>query len=260
MNRGTTKVTSATGTASDHSRPSGTLKNAMEPGLRSGSRYEPWTSLRSAVNLAAELTRHRDAGTGMHLERVSHYACLIAATLASTEDLDDDFIDELSFFAPVHDVGKVAIPDHILLKQSALAPQELEIMKSHVTSGVAVVEGLIQDLDLGGFAQVSMLRNIVRSHHEAMDGSGYPDGLKAGQIPLEARIVAVADVFDALTSDRPYKETWSPDEALGYLVERKGTTFDAACVVAFEDHASEVASIRERFTEAAPAEATPDHT
>ena len=105
-------------------------------------------------------------------------------------------------------------------------------MKSHVTSGVAVVEELIRDFDLGGSAQVSMLRNIVRAHHEALDGSGYPDGLKAGEIPLEARIVAVADVFDALTSDRPYKETWSPEEAFGFLVERKGTRFDAACVAA----------------------------
>ena len=96
-----------------------------------------------------------------------------------------------------------------------------------------------------------MLRNIVRSHHEALDGSGYPDGLKAGEIPLEARIVAVADVFDALTSDRRYKMTWSQEEAIGYLVERKGTRFDAACVAAFEGRAAEVASIRQRFTEAA---------
>lgn len=207
--------------------------------------------LRSAVNLAAKITRFRDADTGMHLERVSHYARLIARALPPTEGLDDEFIDDLSFFAPVHDIGKVAIPDYILLKQGALAPAEFEIMKSHVMSGVAVVEGLIRDFDPGGSARVSMLRNIVRAHHESLDGSGYPDGLKAEEIPLEARIIAVADVFDALTSDRPYKETWSQSEAFGFLAERKGTRFDAACVEALESRAAEVASIRQRFREAA---------
>ena len=233
------------------SRPSGTLKEAMEPDLRSHSTSEPAHLLRSAVNLAADLTRFRDADTGMHLERVSHYTRLIARALASTEGLDDEFIDDLSWLAPAHDIGKVAIPDHILLKPGVLAPAEYEIMKGHVASGVAVVEELIRDFDLDGSAPVSMLRNIVRSHHEALDGSGYPDGLKAGEIPLEARIVAVADVFDALTSDRRYKETWSQEEAFGFLVERKGTRFDAACVVAFESHAADVESIRQRFTEGA---------
>ena len=213
--------------------------------------YDPSHLLRSAVSLAAELTRFRDAETGMHLERVSHYARLIARTLSSAEGLDDEFIDDLSALAPAHDIGKVAIPDHILLKQGVFTPAEFEIMKGHVTSGIAVVEELIRDFDLAGSANVSMLRNIVRSHHEALDGSGYPDGLKAGEIPLEARIVAVADVFDALTSDRPYKRTWSLEEAFGFLAERKGTKFDAACVSVFEAHAPEVESIRQRFTEQA---------
>jgi len=207
--------------------------------------------LRSAVNLAAELTRFRDADTGSHLERVSRYARLIARALPPTEGLDDEFIDDLSFFAPVHDIGKVAIPDHILLKPGVLEPAEREIMKSHVASGLAVVEGLIRDFDPGGSARVSMLRNIVRAHHEALDGSGYPDGLRAEEIPLEARIVAVADVFDALTSDRPYKETWSTGEAFGFLAERKGTRFDAACVAALEEQAPEVESIRQRYREEA---------
>ncbi len=202
--------------------------------------------LRSAVSLAADLTRFRDAHTGMHLDRVSRYARLIAQTLARSEGLDDRFVDDLSALAPAHDVGKLAIPDYILLKQGALAPAEFEVMKGHVTSGVAVVEELIRDFDLGGSTQVSMLRNIVRSHHEALDGSGYPDRLKAGEIPLEARIVAVADVFDALTTDRPYKDTWSQEEAFGFLAERTGTRFDAACVAALESRGREVTSIRTR--------------
>jgi HD-GYP domain-containing protein (c-di-GMP phosphodiesterase class II) len=231
--------------------PSGTLKEAVEPEPRSRSLSEPAQLLRSAVNLAAELTRFRDADTGLHLDRVSHYARLIARTLRDPEGLDDEFIDDLSWLALAHDVGKVAIPDHILLKRGALEPAEFEIMKGHVRSGVAVVEELIKGFDFGGSAHVSMLRNIVGAHHEALDGSGYPDGLKAGEIPLEARIVAVADVFDALTSDRPYKETWSQQEAFGFLWEHKGTKFDSGCVVAFESHASEVESIRQRFAEGA---------
>jgi HD-GYP domain-containing protein (c-di-GMP phosphodiesterase class II) len=226
----------------------------MDQGLLAHSPGEQVSAthlLRSAVNLAAELTRFRDADTGSHLERVSHYARLIARALPSAAGLDDEFIDDLSSFAPAHDIGKVAIPDYILLKQGVLEPAELEIMRTHVTSGVAVVEGLIRDFDPSGSARVSMLRNIVSAHHEALDGSGYPDGLKSGEIPLEARIVAVADVFDALTSDRPYKEAWSTEEAFGFLVNRKGTKFDPACVAAFESQASEVASIRQRFTEAA---------
>jgi response regulator RpfG family c-di-GMP phosphodiesterase len=203
------------------------------------------------VSLAAGLTRFRDADTGMHLERVSHYARLIAHALPRAGGLDDDFVDDLSFFAPVHDIGKVAIPDSILLKQGVLDPAEFEIMKSHVASGVAVVEGLIRDFDPGGSARVSMLRNIVRAHHEALDGSGYPDGLSGPQIPLEARIVAVADVFDALTTDRPYKKPWSQERALEFLVARRGSKFDPACVDVFTDRASEVASIRERLAEAA---------
>lgn len=226
----------------------------MEPGLFAPSpdgQPSAMNLLRSAVSLAADLTRYRDADTGSHLERVSHYARLIARALPAGDGLDEEFIDDLSYFAPAHDIGKVAIPDHILLKQGALAPAEYEIMKSHVTSGVAVVEGLIRDFDPGGSADASMLRNIVRAHHEALDGSGYPDGLKAGEIPLEARIIAVADVFDALTSDRPYKESWSQDAAFAFLAARKDTRFDAACVRALESHASEVASIRQRSGDAA---------
>lgn len=224
---------------------------AVEPEPRSRSSYEPAQLLRSAVNLAADFARVRDPETGMHLERVSHYARLIAGALSPKEGLDDEFIEDLFWLAPAHDIGKVAIPDHILLKPGLLAPAEYEIMKGHVASGVAVVEDVIRNFDLGGSARAPMLRNLVRAHHEALDGSGYPDGLKAGEIPLEARIVAVADVFDALTTDRPYKKTWSPEEAFGFLAERKGTKFDPACVVALGSQAAEVASIRQRFSEAA---------
>jgi HD-GYP domain-containing protein (c-di-GMP phosphodiesterase class II) len=196
--------------------------------------------LASAVNLAADLTRFRDADTGTHLDRVSRYARLIAEALG----LEAGFVEELAALASAHDVGKLAIPDTILLKQGALAPAELAVMKGHVTSGVAVVEDLIRAFDLEGSPRVRMLRSIVRSHHEALDGSGYPDGLKGAEIPLEARIVAVADVFDALTTERPYKRTWSPEAAYGFLNDQKGTRFDEACVAALVAHAPEADAIR----------------
>jgi response regulator RpfG family c-di-GMP phosphodiesterase len=196
--------------------------------------------LGSAVGLAADLTRVRDAETGAHLDRVTRYVRLIAEALG----LEAGFVDDLAALAPAHDVGKLAIPDHVLLKQGALDAGELEIMRGHVASGVAVVEGLIRAFDLDGAPRVEMLRNVVRFHHESLDGSGYPDGLKGEEIPLEARIIAVADVFDALTSERPYKRTWTTGAAFAFLDTQKGTRFDAACVTALAARASEAESIR----------------
>jgi HD-GYP domain-containing protein (c-di-GMP phosphodiesterase class II) len=170
--------------------------------------------LGSAVSLAADLTRFRDADTGAHLGRVTRYARVIAAGLVRSEGLDERFVEDIASLAPAHDVGKLAIPDQILLKQGALEASELEVMRGHVAAGIAVVEELIRDFGLDRTDRVEMLRNIVRSHHEALDGSGYPDGLKGGAIPLEARIVAVADVFDALTSERPYNEDLEPSRRL----------------------------------------------
>ncbi len=196
--------------------------------------------LGSAVGLAAGLTRLRDADTGTHLDRVARYARLIAESLG----LQAAFVEDLAALAPAHDVGKLAIPDQILLKQGALDPAELEIMRGHVASGVAVVEDLIRAFDLEESPRVRMLRNIVRAHHESLDGSGYPHGLKGDEIPLEARIVSVADVFDALTTERPYKRTWTTEAAFAFLDAQKGTRFDAACVTALQSRRAEVESIR----------------
>jgi two-component system response regulator RpfG len=205
---------------------------------------EPARLLRSAVRLAAEFTHLRDGETGAHLERVTRYACLIARALPPAYGVDEEFVEFLGFFAPAHDIGKVGIPDQILGKRGPFTPEEAALMRTHVESGVTLVEKMIGDLDLDGHSHVSMLRSIVRSHHEALDGSGYPDGLTAAQIPLEARIVAVADVFDALTSSRPYKEAWSENDAFRYLEEGMGKKFDPACVTAFLSRSGETVSIR----------------
>ena len=208
----------------------------------------PVRMLHSALRVASRLTHYRDPETGAHLDRMSHYARLIAQALAPQHDLSDEFIEFLFLFAPIHDVGKIAVPDDILMKRGRLLEEEFDVMKTHVTKGAEIVDGIVrEDLGLGAFPHIETLRNIVLFHHEAIDGSGYPKGLAGSGIPVEARIVAVADVFDALTSQRPYKAAWSREAALSYLKERIGTKFDAACVSVLLTRAREVEEIRLRF-------------
>lgn len=207
----------------------------------------PVQMLHSAVRVASRLTHYRDPETGAHLDRMSHYARLIAQALAPQHDLSDEFIELLFLFAPAHDIGKIAVPDSILLKRGRLLEEEFETMKTHVTKGAEIVDGIVRDLGQGAFPHVEILRNVVLSHHEAMDGSGYPEGLAGSRIPVEARIVAVADVFDALTSERPYKAAWTREAALSYLSEGMGTKFDAACVSVLLTRAHQVEEIRLRF-------------
>ena len=208
------------------------------------------TSLRTlgaAVRVASRVTHERDPETGAHLDRMSRYARLVARTLARSSGLPDEFVEYLFLFAPLHDIGKVAIPDRILLKAGRLDEAEFELMKEHVRKGTRIVDDILGELGLGGFPNALILRNVVLRHHEAVDGSGYTDGLRGDEIPIEARIVAVADVFDALTSARPYKEAWSPAAALDYLRERSGRQFDRDCVQALEAEAATAEEIRLRF-------------
>lgn len=162
-------------------------------------------SLRVAVRLALRLTGLRDPETGAHVERVSLYSRLIAMELGKRHDLRSDFAEDLYLFAALHDVGKVAIPDEILHKPGPLDPAERRRMETHVQRGSELVEEMISGLHLVANPKVAMLRQVVAGHHEKLDGSGYPIGLTAEQIPLEARIVAVADIYDALSQARPYK-------------------------------------------------------
>lgn len=197
--------------------------NACEPGLFSDAlrhRLDPHLellasilghelamadSLRVAVRLALRLTGLRDPETGNHVERVSLYSRLIAMELGKRRPLRSDFAEDLYMFAALHDVGKVGIADEILHKPGPLDPLERREMQSHVERGIAVVEEMISGLRLVADPKVEMLRHVVAGHHEKLDGSGYPIGLTAEAIPLEARIVAVADIYDALSQARPYK-------------------------------------------------------
>lgn len=162
-------------------------------------------SLRVAVQLALKLTGLRDPETGAHVERVSLYSRLIAMELGKRHALRSDFAEDIYLFAALHDVGKVGIADEILLKPGPLDPQERREMETHVERGSELIEDMISGLRLVADPKVAMLRHVVAGHHEKLDGSGYPLGLTAEEISLEARIVAVADIYDALSNVRPYK-------------------------------------------------------
>lgn len=202
-------------------------------------------TLKSAMNL----THARDPETGNHLERMSRYSRLIAQRLASQRGLDDGFVEHVYLFAPLHDLGKITTPDRVLLKPGKLTDEEQAIMREHVRAGLQLIDQLLDNFGLAGVGQVQLLRNIVLHHHELYDGSGYPDGLAGEGIPLESRIVTVADVFDALTSERPYKKAWDNEHAFAWLRQEAGRRFDAACVEALEMRRDEVEHIQRCFRE-----------
>lgn len=205
--------------------------------------------IQAAVNTVCQISRQRDEETGAHLERMSRYTRLIAEELAEPWGLSDEYIEFLFQFAPLHDVGKVAIPDNILLKPARLTEDEFSVMKTHVIKGANIIDIMMNDFGLGRVPHVSILANVVAYHHEAWDGSGYPYGLSGVDIPPEARITAVADVFDALTSARPYKSAWSNEAAMDFLIEQRGKKFDPDCVDALIRRQSDIAAIQAQFAE-----------
>lgn len=174
----------------------------------------------------------RDNDTGEHTLRVARYSRIIAEQLGLPARLCRD----IYLAAPLHDVGKVAIPDNILLKPGKLTDEEMAVIRTHATIG----ERILAD---SGCELIQLGAQIAAGHHERWDGAGYPNGLKADEIPVAARVVAVADVFDALTTRRPYKEPMPVEVARNYMVENKGQQFDPACVEAFLSRWDEVLEI-----------------
>jgi two-component system response regulator RpfG len=220
--------------------------------LRVGAALAPARLLRAAVDVTREVARLRDEETGQHLERMARYTRLIAREVAGREGRDDEFVEYVHLFAPLHDVGKIGVPDAVLLKRGPLAGDEAALMRRHVERGVELVTVLAHAFGLHAGAQLDLLRNIVAAHHECVDGTGYPAGLAGTEIPLEARIVAVADVFDALTTVRPYKPAWTNDEAFAWLDEHAGRRLDAECVHALATRRAEVEAIQSLFVEPPP--------
>jgi putative two-component system response regulator len=188
------------------------------------------------LGLAAE---YKDNETGLHVIRMSHYARVLglAAGLSATA------AEDLLHAAPMHDVGKIGIPDRILQKPGALDKEEWAIMQSHATIGADIIGEHAHGM-------LALARNIALTHHEKWDGSGYPRGLAGLDIPLEGRIVAIADVFDALTSARPYKAPWPVEEAVQYLRQQRGQHFDPELVDLFLARLPEIVEIKERWAEA----------
>jgi methanogenic corrinoid protein MtbC1 len=164
----------------------------------------------------------RDEDTGAHIERIGRFSVLLAEHIG----MDPEFSERLRHAAPLHDVGKVAIPDAILLKPGPLTPEERAIVETHAEEGHRLVRGSSSSI-------LDMAATIALSHQEKWDGSGYPRGLKGEAIPIEGRIVAVADVFDALTSDRVYRKAFSVDEAIQMMLEQRGRHFDPILLDAF---------------------------
>jgi HD-GYP domain-containing protein (c-di-GMP phosphodiesterase class II) len=189
----------------------------------------------------------RDPETGSHLDRMSRYSRLIAMKLADEYNLSDDFIEHLFMFSPLHDIGKIAIPDSVLLKPGKLNASERNIMKTHAHMGCEIIDDLLKNFDFENIEYIDMLRNIIEYHHENINGHGYPRGIKGDDIPIEARIVAVADVFDALTSARPYKDAWSNTKACALLKDLAGKTLDETCVNALLSNMEDVKNIQKCF-------------
>jgi HD-GYP domain-containing protein (c-di-GMP phosphodiesterase class II) len=204
--------------------------------------------LYAIVKTAANITLHRDIETGAHLDRMSNFARLIAREVAKKYKLDDDLVEHIFLFSPLHDIGKIGISDSILLKAGKLTDAEFDTMKTHASKGGEIIDMMLKNLGFDEFPHAEILRNIALYHHEAINGSGY-NGLMDEEIPVEAKIVAVADVFDALTSARPYKEAWSNERAFLYLQSMAGTKLDSDCVAALIKKRDEVEAVQKRFRE-----------
>ena len=193
---------------------------------------------RETVMSLVKAAGYRDYETGAHIARVGHYAHLIAQGLQLSAQDQALVLDA----AAMHDIGKVGIPDHILLKPGRLDDEEMAIMRQHASLGHDLLKGSSSRLLQAG-------ATIAFGHHEKFDGSGYPQGLSGDDIPLFGRIVAVADVFDALTSERPYKKPWSLEDAADYLRAQRGLHFDPQCVDVFLAAWPQVLAIRQRFAD-----------
>lgn len=214
----------------------------------------PLRTLLAATRTVGNMIHLRDPETGAHLERMAAYTRIIARDLAARgiHALSDEVIERLAGFAALHDLGKLAIPDQVLLKPIPLGPDERTLMRTHTTLGREMVDDLLRNFGLEGLEHADILRVVTERHHELLDGSGYPGGLRGEEIPVFARIVAVADVFDALTTRRPYKYAWPVADALEHLQRLAGEKLDPECVASLVARRAEVERVMHAFPEEAP--------
>lgn len=215
--------------------------------VRTGARLISLESCEMALFALAKLAESRDNETGAHLERVREYARLIARTLLTkgVPGVDEEFVRNIYLTSPLHDIGKVGIPDSVLLKPARLSDREFSIMKGHTTIGAETLDAVLKFNRDAKF--LKMARDIALTHHEQWSGEGYPSGLCGDNIPLAGRIVAVADVYDALTSKRVYKAAFPHEVAREIIVDGAGKQFDPQLVEVFLELESQFQSVRERY-------------
>jgi len=242
-----------------------TVERALERGrlIRQNAEYrrdlermvrEQTVEIRQTRDIAlltlARLAESRDTVTGQHLERMAEYSRRLAEAAARESDLGwvtPELVDQLYKSSPLHDIGKVGIPDAILRKPGPLAPDEMAVMRTHTEIGGDTLRSVIERYSGHSFLKMGM--EIAYHHHEHWDGSGYPRGLAGAQIPLAARIVALADAYDTITSRRPYKAAFDHEEAVRRIARDRGTHFDPVLVDVFLRCHRDFAEIRERLTD-----------
>jgi putative two-component system response regulator len=205
----------------------------------------------AAIDVMVSLAEFRDENTGNHVRRTSEYVRLLATDLARlpayAAELTPETIELMAKSAPLHDIGKIAIPDHILLKPGKFEPHEWAVMQTHAQRGYDILARAGSQLGTGG-KFLAVAKDIAGSHHEKWDGSGYPRGLAGAAIPLAARLMAVADVFDALMTHRPYKEPMTAAQAAGIIERGRGSHFDPDVVNAFLRILPACESVAQRYS------------
>jgi putative two-component system response regulator len=209
-----------------------------------------------AIFCMASLAETRDSETGNHIHRTQHYVRLLSEYLKDNPDyrdyLTERTIDLLFKSAPLHDIGKVGVPDRILLKPAKLDDREWAVMKKHTNYGFEAL--LRAEEEMGSTSFLKIAREVVLYHHERWDGKGYPEGLKGSAIPISGRLMALADVYDALISERVYKKPYSHADAVAYILSQRGTRFDPVVVDAFEALQDEFLHIAQKFPDKQSAE------
>ncbi|MGC8611137.1 MAG: HD-GYP domain-containing protein [Athalassotoga sp.] len=214
----------------------------------------------AAATSFTKLSEKRDNETGAHIVRMATYSKIIGEGLSRhkvySSFIDESLLNEIYLQAPLHDIGKIGIPDYILLKKGKLSQEEFEIMKTHTVIGWEILDQFDVEASKFGRNFFTIGKLIARSHHERWDGKGYPDGLSGGKIPLCARIVAVGDVFDALTTRRPYKAPFDFEDAFEMILSESGTHFDPEVIKAFEEQKESIRDFYEEFKKENPSEYT----
>lgn len=223
-------------------------------GLEDRVREQVWQITRGhlgTIFAMSKLAESRDPETGEHLERMREYCKILACQLGTismyASDLDESYIENIYWASPLHDIGKVGIPDHILLKPGKLTDDEFDVIKTHSTIGAETLQAVFKQCPDNDFIRMGI--EIAESHHEKWDGSGYPHNLSGRDIPLAGRIVALGDVYDALTSKRCYKDAFSHEKSQEIVLKGRGTHFDPDIVEAFLSSEKKFVSVRERIVD-----------